>query len=172
MYTYTKRCRRFIFGGNELLRFSASLPCFEERASLTSFYRSVADNCETWCETELFPLICREAPITDINFRRQLYSFEAEVTYSSDELICILAKVTLSQGRNRILSRFEDAQIWRTDTESLFPPKQALSALARELGVDNPKFSSKYRSVMLNGKNIFALVATDWVKINIENQLK
>lgn len=169
MYTYTKRCRRFVFGGNELLRFSSSTPVFERHMSITSFYESIAHNCEAWCETVLLPRITEEMPKTDMNFRRQLYSFDSEVTYVSDESICILSRISLSYSKSRILYRFEDAQIWQRNTESLVPPKQALISAARELGVKVPKFSSEYEAVMMTEKNISALTAGEWVKINIEN---
>lgn len=65
MYSYTARHRRFSVGGNELLRFSSSLPVFSSYPNITSFYEELSKNCEEWCESYLFSRIRDEKNKTD-----------------------------------------------------------------------------------------------------------
>lgn len=136
MYNYTARCRRFSFGGNEMMRFQISLPIFEGCPNITSFYQTLAENCESWCESVLFSRILEEKTANNFNFRRRLYSFSVSVGYISEEYICMSLKTTLSVGRE-ILNSYACEQIWEIATEQMIPQKYALREISAALGVSS-----------------------------------
>ena len=114
MYTYTRRCRRFIFGGNEILRFSASYPIIEASPEIGEFYASLAASCENFCEREKFPELCEpSASVGEKRLaRRYNYSFSAEVEEISEKIVRIRLDVTLFRSKSEPLASFSDTQLW------------------------------------------------------------
>lgn len=135
MYSYTARHRRFSVGGNELLRFSSSLPVFSSYPNITSFYEELSKNCEEWCESYLFSRIRDEKNKTDRGFRRRLYSLSATVSYISAEYVCISLTATLAEGKQTVATYTDSAQIWQISTGTLVPQKYALRDISKELGI-------------------------------------
>ena len=141
MYNYTARCRRFCSGGNERLRFEASVPVLEDMPNISSFYLTLSQNCEGWCESVLFSQILERERNKTADARRMRYSFSARIVCESQNYLCIDLKVFLRAGKESIDS-FSEAHIWRKDTETLAPEKYALREMSAELGTDANKISA------------------------------
>lgn len=117
MYTYRQHCRRFIFEGNELLRFSAKYPSFDENTEITEFYEGLAKQCELFCEQSKFSEICEifkgeKKGEKDLFQQRYTYNFCAQVSEISKESASILLSVTFYRTKNEPLLSFADTQKW------------------------------------------------------------
>ncbi|MBO5845402.1 MAG: hypothetical protein J6Q77_02030 [Clostridia bacterium] len=141
MYNYTARCRRFCSGGNERLRFEASVPVLENMPKISSFYLTLSQNCEGWCESVLFSQILERERNKTADTRRMRYSFSARIVCESQTYLCIDLKVFLRAGKESIGS-FSEAHIWRKDTETLAPEKYALREISAELDIDVREIST------------------------------
>ena len=60
MYDCRRRCRRFVFEGNELLKLYVSYTIIEDNASIGDFYSYLSERVEKFCEDEYFPRLCEE----------------------------------------------------------------------------------------------------------------
>ena len=155
MYSYTAQSRRFSTGGNELIRFSSSLPVFDGYPEITSFYETLSQNCEKWCESVLFSRVLDERNADRFNFQRRLYSFSVSVGYISEKYICCSLNATLSRGKEILNSHYCE-QIWKRETEQITPQKYALREISSELGVKAEEATERIAQIgkmSLSGQN-------------------
>lgn len=141
MYNYTARCRRFCSGGNERLRFEASVPVLEDMPKISSLYLTLSQNCEGWCESVLLPQILQGERSERTDTRRMRYFFSARIVCESQKYLCIELK-TFLRSKKESLGSFSETHIWCKDTESLTPEKYALREISAELGIDVREISA------------------------------
>ena len=136
MQEYTVKRRRFVFEGNDLLRFSSSVPKFEGYEEISGFYAELSALCERWCEEVKFPELCeilrRERGEGRALPRRMLYSLSAKVTDNSDKTAEVRIEVFLSNSARDAAPRYTDTQLWDLSTQSLLLPQTASSGLKKE----------------------------------------
>ena len=132
MQEYTVKRRRFVFEGNDLLRFSSSVPKFEGYEQIGGFYAQLSELCERWCEEVKFPELCeilrRDRAEGRALPRRMLYSLNARVTQSSDKTAEVRIEVFLSDSARDTAPRYTDTQLWELSTQSLLPSKTVSAA--------------------------------------------
>lgn len=117
MYTYTQYCRRFVFEGNELLKFSAKYPLLDQNNEINEFYKSLAQKCELFCEQNKFFELCesfkkdKEEQKFQID-QRYTYIFDAQISAISEEFVSILLSVNFYRSKNNPILFFSDEQTW------------------------------------------------------------
>ena len=117
MYTYRQYCRRFIFEGNEILRFFAKYPSFDKNTEITEFYEKLAKECELFCEQNKFPELCeffKSEKRDQKNPVHQTYTYRfcAQISDISEESTSVLLSVTFYRTRNEPILSFSDKQKW------------------------------------------------------------
>ena len=116
MQEYTVKHRRFVFEGNEVLRFSSSVPKFEGYENIEGFYSELSGLCERWCEEVKFPELCERlraerregSPLP----RRMIYRFDAKVTELADGIAEVRIEVSLSHSARNAVPQYTDTQRW------------------------------------------------------------
>ena len=167
MYTYTKTARRFISNGNELMRYTAVYPRFDGLDDISNFYATISSNCETWCEKAKTPSLSENIQSTQ---KPLVYTFEAFVTYMSDELVSIRTDVVLKKSKKLMIFSYTDAQIWRISDSMLLPPKYAYTILCAKTDLQKGKMPKSASSVMLCENSIYTLTDKAWVKLEKHTQ--
>jgi hypothetical protein len=118
MYRYIKLRRRFVEGGNDVLKAVISYPEIEGGERISAFYERLAKNCEAWCEAVCFPSLLKEQTAS----RRTrhvcpLYRFSAEVTEDSETVISVRISASLTKGGDEPRQTYESTQIWNAKSQ-------------------------------------------------------
>lgn len=127
MHQCTVKHRRFVFEGNELLRFSSSVPSFEGYSQIGEFYAELSARCESWCEEVKFPELCEKLRAQRKEGRglprRVAYSLRASVTRELEDTAEVLLEVSLSESARDTTPLYSDTQLWQMSLQSLMPLK-------------------------------------------------
>ena len=107
MYDCTRRCRRFVFEGNELLRLYVSYAIIEDNATIGDFYSNLAKRVEKFCESEYFPRLCEEFKKEPRSYSIKKYRFSAEVADVTEKTVELFLEVSTSSN-----DRGNDAMIF------------------------------------------------------------
>ena len=127
MYTSTKYCRRFLFDGNEILRYYSSFPNIENNPEINKFYETLSKEYELFCENEEFPRLCKSFRDRDNNpkklpYQRYSYSFSAEISEHCGDILKICLSIRVCRSKNDIILFFSDEQIWSLNTNLILKP--------------------------------------------------
>ena len=124
MYTYKQHCRRFVFEGNEILRFCAKYPSLDDNSEISAFYEKLAKECEIFCEKIKFSELCekfnkeKKVQNTSIN-QKYTYSFYAQISDISDDVVSILLSIIFYRTKNEPILSFSDKQQWCSITNMI-----------------------------------------------------
>lgn len=131
MYKYFCRFGK-CFGddGVEVMRYSVTLPEFEDMERITGFYRSVADRVVEYCENELKSYAVGEYERSELPKKRLMYKairylLEGRVTHEDGDVVFVRLCASLIKGSEGENARSYDAHAWSVWEQKLLPPMQA-----------------------------------------------
>lgn len=124
MYTYTQYRRRFVFCGNEILRYSAKYPSFDKNGEITEFYKKLSNECELFCEQNKFNELCESLKanvksLKKATCQQYTYSFCSEISEISEDVVSILLTVCFYRSKNDIILSFSEEQRWSLTTNMI-----------------------------------------------------
>ncbi len=129
MVRYHTKTARFCVSGTEVLRCRISLPEWDGRERINSFYRQVGEQTYHFCETRLREIAegaFEESADEKKKFRFPAFSYllEVQVTETEDEATVTLAAQWRQRGMAEPLAIGRDTHIWQLSEEQLVPPKK------------------------------------------------
>ena len=116
---YKVKSKKLYDRGNEALSYRIEIPQIDGIEEINSFYDTVAQECEKYCNDVLFDSVCKAR--RENRRARYSYRFFARVTHLADGLMSVVLFACLRE-KNEIVSQYAWAHTWELENACLLPP--------------------------------------------------